>query len=135
MAPHAHTATTVTYRALVPSAGTVCGVHLPSLWPKGATVVLARWVTGENVVIGTVELGPQAPARALRLIRFWCRGRESLEITYGIDPRDRLPAPVMARTPSQLPVILLVHPAETGLAKAVRWAQGGMARLGRAATP
>lgn len=129
----AHTATEVTYRSVAPHAGTVLGIHFPSAWPRSAACVSARWITGENVVVATVEVGAMAPIGALRLMKFWNSGGQCLEIKASVDPTHRPSAPSIARLPSWRPAILLVHPAETGLAKAIRWASGGLARLGRSA--
>ena len=129
----ANSATEITYRCVAPHAGTVLGVHFPSLWPRSACVVSARWLTGENVVVGTIEVGAMAPIGALRLMKFWNSGAQCLEIRVTVNPTHRPSAPAIATISGWRPAILLVAPVETGLAKAVRWVSGGLAKLGRSA--
>jgi hypothetical protein len=133
--PYAHTATTVTMRARIPRAGTAMGVHFPAAWPRHTGVLTVRWVTGENVLVGnTAAALGSCPARALRMLKFWAKAGEVLEITLYLKPGGDVSTTAMASRRDARPVTLLVHPAQNGLAKAVRWLQGGLAKLGRAAT-
>lgn len=133
MVPHEHSATGVTYRARMPHAGTVLGVHLPDLWPRQTQVTGARWLTGENAVVRTLDTGV-VPASVLRIMKFWGKASEMLEIKLAVAPTAAPNAPRLAKLSCARPVILIVRPAESGFANAVRWVSGGLARLGRAAS-
>jgi hypothetical protein len=124
-APRSHTPTTVSYELRVPYSGTLLGVLLPREWPRTCLVTEFRWDQGETVVVQNTSGGFLPPAHALAGVRCWARTAQCLLLTLSVNPTSGVTAPYLAASPAARPVTVIVRPAENGLARMVRWLQGG----------